>query len=112
MAYLAPAEFVTKMVDAGESKIFMSTRDTLIRAFMAGAILALAAVFAVTLVLYRSGKYRATPKMTRMFMIAMIGYGVFSLLNFVLMMTGTIDGMFGMRSGLLGLGIGVLAVLL
>ncbi len=49
MAYLAPAEFVTKMVDAGESKIFMSTRDTVIRAYMAGAILALAAVFAVTI---------------------------------------------------------------
>jgi formate/nitrite transporter FocA (FNT family) len=48
MSYLAPAEFVTKMVDAGESKIFMSTRDTLIRAYMAGAILALAAAFAVT----------------------------------------------------------------
>jgi formate transporter len=48
MAYLVPSEFVTKMVDAGESKIFMSTRDTLIRAFMAGAILALAAVFAVS----------------------------------------------------------------
>lgn len=49
MAYLAPAEFVTKMVDAGESKIFMSTRDTVIRAYMAGAILALAAWFAVTI---------------------------------------------------------------
>jgi formate/nitrite transporter len=48
MSYLAPSEFVTKMVDAGESKIFMSVRDTLIRAYMAGAILALAAVFAVT----------------------------------------------------------------
>ena len=48
MSYLAPAEFVTKMVDAGESKIFMSTRDTLIRAFMAGATLCLAAAFAVT----------------------------------------------------------------
>jgi len=48
MAYLAPTEFVTKMIDAGESKIFMSTRDTLIRAYMAGAILALAAAFAVT----------------------------------------------------------------
>ena len=48
MAYLAPTEFVTKMVDAGESKVFMSTRDTLIRAFMAGAILALSAAFAVT----------------------------------------------------------------
>jgi formate/nitrite transporter len=48
MAYLAPSEFVTKMVDAGESKVFMSTRDTVIRAYMAGAILALAAAFAVT----------------------------------------------------------------
>jgi len=48
MAYLAPSEFVAKMVDAGEAKIFMSTRDTLIRAFMAGALLALGAVFAVT----------------------------------------------------------------
>ena len=48
MAYLAPAEFVTKMVDAGESKLLMSTRDTLIRSYMAGAILALAAAFAVT----------------------------------------------------------------
>ncbi|MDD5321504.1 MAG: formate/nitrite transporter family protein [Methylococcales bacterium] len=48
MSYLVPSEFVTKMVDAGESKIFMSTRDTLIRAYMAGAILALAAAFAVS----------------------------------------------------------------
>ncbi len=49
MAYLAPVEFVTKMIDAGESKVFMSSRDTLIRAYMAGAILALAACFAVTI---------------------------------------------------------------
>lgn len=49
MAYLVPSEFVTKMVDAGESKLFMSTRDTLIRSYMAGAILALAAWFAVTI---------------------------------------------------------------
>ena len=49
MAYLVPSEFAVKMVDAGESKIFMSTRDTLVRAYMAGAILALAAWFAVTI---------------------------------------------------------------
>src|SRR5258706_767481 len=48
MSYLVPSEFVTKMVDAGESKIYMSNRDTVIRAYMAGAILALAAAFAVT----------------------------------------------------------------
>ncbi|TIX51228.1 formate/nitrite transporter family protein [Alteraurantiacibacter aquimixticola] len=49
MSYLLPSEFVTKLVDAGESKIFMSTKDTLIRAYMAGATLALAAAFAVTI---------------------------------------------------------------
>lgn len=48
MSYLVPTEFVTKMVDAGESKVYMSTKDTIIRAFMAGAILALAAAFAIT----------------------------------------------------------------
>ena len=42
MSYLQPNEFVTKLVDAGEAKIYMGTRDTLIRAFMAGATLALA----------------------------------------------------------------------
>lgn len=49
MSYITPNEFVTKMVDAGESKVFMSTRDTLVRAYMAGAILALAAAFAITI---------------------------------------------------------------
>ncbi len=49
MAYLTPTEFVTKMIDAGESKVFMSTKDTLIRSFMAGAILALAAAFAISI---------------------------------------------------------------
>ncbi len=48
LSYLTPSEFAVKMVDSGESKIFMSTRDTLIRGYMAGALLALAAVFAVT----------------------------------------------------------------
>jgi formate/nitrite transporter len=48
MSYLVPTEFVQKMVDAGEAKIFMSTRDTLIRAYMAGALLTLGAAFAVT----------------------------------------------------------------
>jgi len=48
VSYLLPSEFVAKMVDAGQSKIGMSTRDTLLRAYMGGALLALGAVFAVT----------------------------------------------------------------
>jgi formate/nitrite transporter len=50
MSYIEPREFATKMVDAGEQKIFMSTKDTLVRAFMAGAILGLAAFFAITVI--------------------------------------------------------------
>ena len=46
--YVEPKQLAVKMIDAGEAKIFMSTRDTLIRSYMAGAILALAAAFAVT----------------------------------------------------------------
>lgn len=48
MSYLEPSEFVTKMVDSGESKVYMSTKDTVIRAYMAGAVLGLAAMFAIT----------------------------------------------------------------
>ncbi len=48
MSYLEPSEFVSKMVDSGESKIYMSTKDTVIRAYMAGAVLGLAAMFAIT----------------------------------------------------------------
>ncbi|WP_197039084.1 formate/nitrite transporter family protein [Guyparkeria halophila] len=46
--YVPPNDLARKMVDAGEAKIRVSTRDTLIRAYMAGAILALAAAFAIT----------------------------------------------------------------
>lgn len=48
MSYVKPPELVTAMIDAGAFKVLMSTRDTLIRAYMGGAILALGAVFAVT----------------------------------------------------------------
>ncbi|WP_403020942.1 formate/nitrite transporter family protein [Salinibacterium sp. GXW1014] len=48
MSYVKPADLVTTMIDAGESKVLMSTRDTLVRAAMGGALLALAAAFAIT----------------------------------------------------------------
>ncbi|TKA97746.1 formate/nitrite transporter family protein [Cereibacter changlensis] len=48
MSYVTPPDFVRKMIDAGESKVHMGAVNTLIRAYMAGAILALAAAFAVT----------------------------------------------------------------
>ncbi|HKT57977.1 MAG TPA: Bax inhibitor-1/YccA family protein [Microbacterium sp.] len=83
------------------------------------ASLATLAVVGVTLALFASGKVRASKRATKIWMIAMIGYLVFSLLNVVLMLTGVLpqSAMFGMWSvkvaGIpLGLIIGVLVVLM
>ena len=76
------------------------------------AVLGTLSVFAATLLLFRSGKVRTSPKLNKIFMIAMVGYLVFSLLNVVLMLTGVVTDPWGMRSGWLGVAIGVLAVLL
>ena len=73
------------------------------------AVLATVSTFAACLVLFRSGRVRVTPKAVRWAMIAMGGYLVFSLLNLVLTWTGVLDG-WGMRSGPLGIVIGLFAV--
>ncbi len=80
------------------------------------AVIGTLSVFAVTLVLFKSGKVRATPKAMRFFMIAMIGYAVFALINMVMMWTGAVDSPFGLRTAVeifgipLGVFIGVLAI--
>ena len=51
------------------------------------ATLATVSVVGVTLALFASGKIRASKKATKIFMIAMVGYLVFSLLNLVLMLS-------------------------
>jgi uncharacterized YccA/Bax inhibitor family protein len=83
------------------------------------ATLATLAVVGVTLALFASGKVRASKKATKIFMIAMIGYLVFSLLNVILMWTGVLPQgqAFGLLSqevfGIpLGLIIGVLVVIM
>ncbi len=81
------------------------------------ATLATVSVVGVTLALFASGKIRASKKATKIFMIAMVGYLVFSLLNLVLMWTGVNQNAFGLFSteimGIpLGLIIGVLVVIM
>ncbi|MGO2540567.1 Bax inhibitor-1/YccA family protein [Specibacter sp. AOP5-B1-6] len=61
------------------------------------AVLGTLSVFVVTLVLFRNGKVRATPKMTRFFMIALGGYALFSLINFGMVMFGATSNPWGMR---------------
>lgn len=48
MSYVKPTELVRDVIDAGASKVMYSTRDTIIRAIMGGAVLTIAAAFAVT----------------------------------------------------------------
>lgn len=48
MTYVKPADLIGVVIDAGASKVMLSTRDTLIRSIMGGAVLAIAAAFAVT----------------------------------------------------------------
>lgn len=62
------------------------------------ALLGTLSVFLVTLVLFRNAKVRATPKMTRFFIIALAGYALFSLINFGLMIFGATDSPWGVRS--------------
>ncbi|WP_336658797.1 Bax inhibitor-1/YccA family protein [Leucobacter sp. USHLN153] len=76
------------------------------------AIIGTLAVFGVTLLLFRSGKVRTSPKLNKIFMVAIFGYLAFSVVNVVLMLTGVNQDPWGLRNGWLGLAIGALAVLL
>lgn len=83
------------------------------------ATLATVVVVGVTLALFASGKIRASKRATKVFMIAMIGYVAFSLVNVGMMAFGATDNAFGLRSadffgtGIpFGVVIGVLAVIM
>lgn len=75
------------------------------------AVLATLCVFVVSLVAFRSGKVRVTPKFTRGLMIGMVGYLLFSLINVGMMLFGVNGGDFGpLRSGPWGILVGLFAV--
>ena len=84
------------------------------------ATLATLSVVGVTLALFASGKIRASKRATKIFMIAMVGYLVFSLVNLGLMLFNVplAGGAFGLRSSIeifgipLGVIIGVFVVIM
>ncbi|MBC7518375.1 MAG: Bax inhibitor-1/YccA family protein [Microbacteriaceae bacterium] len=61
------------------------------------AVMGTFVVVGVTLALFASGKIRASKKATKIFLIAMVGYLVFSVLNLVLSLTGVIKTENGLR---------------
>lgn len=82
------------------------------------AVIGTIVVVGVTLALFASGKIRASAKATKVFLIAMVGYLLFSVVNFVLILTNVTDDPWGLRGDLkifgipLGLVIGVLVVIM
>jgi uncharacterized YccA/Bax inhibitor family protein len=83
------------------------------------AVIATFVVVGVTLALFASGKIRASKKATKVFMIAMIGYLVFSVVNvFIMIFGGAGSNPWGLRGSVeilgipLGLILGVLVVIL
>jgi uncharacterized YccA/Bax inhibitor family protein len=88
----------------GISRFFSQFGDGIVPQAVFGTL----AIVGITLALFASGKIRASKKATKVFMIAIIGYMAFSLINLVLMLTGVTTGMFGLRSiEFLGLPLGV-----
>ena len=75
------------------------------------AVLATVCTFGACLWLFRSGRVRVTPRFTRWLLFARVGYLVFSLVNLVLMFAGVGGEGFGpLRSGFLGVAVGLVAV--
>ncbi|MDQ1582769.1 MAG: hypothetical protein QOF36_823 [Microbacteriaceae bacterium] len=107
---------------AGVEGLFVGAISGIFEAAFSGiviqAVLGTVAVVGVTLALFASGKIRASAKATKVFLIAMVGYLVFSLLNIVLSMTGVVSNPFGLRGSVeilgipLGLILGVLVVIM
>lgn len=81
------------------------------------AVLATFVVAGVVLTLFATGKIRATPRLNKIWFIAVLSYLAFGVLNIILSVTGIIPNAFGVESihvfGIpLGIIIGVVVVLL
>lgn len=79
------------------------------------ALVATAAVFAVTLALFASGKVRNSSKLMKFTLIGLVGILVYRLLSMILTMTGVISSGFDSITIMgipLGLAVGLLAVLI
>lgn len=82
------------------------------------AVIGTLVVVGVTLALFASGKIRASKRATKIFLIAMVGYLVFSVVNVILMATGVTSDAFGLRGTVhifgipLGVVLGVLVIIM
>lgn len=101
--------------------LFLGGLTRVIDAFAPGvglqAVVGTFVVAGVTLALYKSGKVRATPRLAKFLLIALVSYLAFSLVNLALMMFGVMQNPWGLRGvtvmGIpLGVVVGLLAIVL
>ena len=108
---------------AGVEGVFVGAISFFFSTMWAGivpmAVFGTLGVVGVTLALFASGKIRASKRATQIFLVAMVGYLAFSLVNLVLMLTGVTDSVFGLRDETIpgtsipwGVPLGILVVLL
>lgn len=79
---------------------------------VAQAVLGTLCVFTVALVVYRQRWIRVTSKFRKVVLVAGLGYLVFSLINLLAVVFNWTDSGFGFRTGALGIGISIFAVIL
>lgn len=107
---------------AGLEGLFLGGITRLIDGFAPGvglqAVIGTIVVAGVTLALYKSGKVRATPRLAKFLLIALVSYLAFSLVNVVIMLVNPGVGAWGLRSSVhvfgipLGVIVGLFAIVL
>ncbi|MGB3909205.1 MAG: Bax inhibitor-1/YccA family protein [Pseudolysinimonas sp.] len=107
--------FAQGLLVGGVSMLFSSFSDGIVPMALFGTL----GVVAVTLALFANGKVRVSKRATKIFLVAIVGYLAFSLINIVLMMTGVVTSFGGVRGMSIpgtdipiGVPLGILVVLL
>jgi uncharacterized YccA/Bax inhibitor family protein len=92
--------------------------ESMLSGIVVQAVIASLVVVGVTLALFASGKVRASKRATKIFLIAMVGYLVFSLVNLGLVAFGVNSDPYGLRGSFeifgipLGIVLGVFVVIM
>lgn len=86
-----------------------SKLDTIYPGIAVQAVIGTLAVFAAALLLFTSGKVRATPKSTRFLIFAILGLIIYGVLNIILVATGLVTTPMGLDGiKVLGIPLGVI----
>jgi uncharacterized YccA/Bax inhibitor family protein len=106
-----PLMFVYAVLQGFAVGVWSHTYNYLWDGAVAQAVIGTMAVFAGTLVAYKIGAVRVTPRYQRVGISIAIGFVILTMINFFAALIGGGDGL-GLRSGTMGIIVGVIGVLL